>query len=68
MFVGAEIESGWNHCSLTPSHLFSPLSASLVVLITGVMSLYVPKTMPAVFESIVGRKSAPSGTRQLHNP
>lgn len=50
MFVGAEIEPGWNHCSLTPSHLFSPLSASLVVPITGVMSLYVPKTMPAIFE------------------
>lgn len=56
MFVGAEIEPGWSHCSLTPSHLFSPLSASLVVPITGVMSLYVPKTMPAIFESIVGRK------------
>lgn len=53
---------------ITPIHLFSPLSASLVVPITGVMSLYVPKTMPAFSESIVGRESAPSGTRQPHNP
>lgn len=43
MFVGAEIEPGWNHCSLTLSHLFSSLSASLVVPITGVMSLCLQK-------------------------
>lgn len=68
MFVGTEIEPGWNYCPITPIHLFSPLSASLVVPITGVMSLCVPKTMPAISESIIGRESAPSGTRQPHNP